>query len=118
MKGNFGVKKVKAPSTNPKNAPLCVLPQTKKTSSALSESEVHWYFYVPKRERERGRGVESERRETEREGRDREIGRVRARKGKERDKSVGDYISKPPSQSEKIRKLYCTVLYRKERYSM
>jgi hypothetical protein len=39
-------------------SPLYVFPQTKKLSHALSESEVHWYFYVPERERERGREKE------------------------------------------------------------
>jgi hypothetical protein len=38
-----------------------------KLSPALSESEVHWYFYVPKRERERERGGGEREKETARE---------------------------------------------------
>jgi hypothetical protein len=61
------VKKVKAPSKNPKK---CFTPQ--KKSPGLSKSEVRRYFYVPEREKERGRE------------RDRE------------NKSAGDFTSKPP----------------------
>jgi hypothetical protein len=50
----------------PRNAPLYVLPQTKKNISRAFQPEVHWYFYVPKRERARARAK----------------GRARARAGK------------------------------------
>ncbi len=55
-KDNLGVKKVPAPSKNPKKkTPLYVFHQTKKLFPGLSKSEVHWYFYVPKREKTKER---------------------------------------------------------------
>jgi hypothetical protein len=49
---NFGVKKVSVPSKNPKKCPIiCFAPDEKNTIPALSELEVHKYFYVPKRDR-------------------------------------------------------------------
>jgi hypothetical protein len=70
-------------------------PRQQKKSSALKESEAHWYFYVPKRERERER--------------------ARKRKGKTKQKTerenkcMGDNISKPPGPECKMLKLYCTI---------
>ncbi len=52
-----------------------ICPDKKNKSPALSESEVHWYFYVPKRERGGERRGERER-EIERE-RERKRERVR-----------------------------------------
>ncbi len=63
---NLGVEKVSAPSKNPRNAPLYVLPQTKKIP-ALLESELHWYFYVPEREGEREGGKRARERGKEKE---------------------------------------------------
>jgi hypothetical protein len=64
-KGNFGVKKVEAPSKNPKKCPTICFAPDKKIISGLSKSEVHWYFYVPKKEkREERRKKREERRET------------------------------------------------------
>ncbi len=69
----------------------------------LSNSEVHWYFYVPKRERERRGERGGERGEREREKREErrekreEKREMRDERASERDnKSAGDYISKPP----------------------
>jgi hypothetical protein len=67
------VKKVSALSKILLNAPLYVLPQTKKLSPALSESEVHWYFYVPIYTR---------------------ASKVRGREREREKKSAGDYIPK------------------------
>ncbi len=66
----LGSKKSRPPQKIPRNAPLYVLPQTKKLLSRTFKirGTVHWYFSVPKRERES---------EQERE-------RARARVGKER----------------------------------
>jgi hypothetical protein len=59
-----GAKRSRPPKKIPRNAPLCFLPQTKKLDHTLSESEVHWYFYVPiytrKREGERGGELDRE----------------------------------------------------------
>ncbi len=47
---NLGVKKVSAPSKNPKKGHIiCFAPE--KKNPGLLKSEVHWYFYVPKSER-------------------------------------------------------------------
>jgi hypothetical protein len=84
-KGNFGVKKVKAPSKNLKKCLLYILPQTKKIISRTFKirGTVHWYFYVPERERERERESKSEKGkgkgESERE-RERERDREREQK--------------------------------------
>jgi hypothetical protein len=40
---------------NPKKWPIICFASDKKESTALSESAVHWYFYVLERERERER---------------------------------------------------------------
>jgi hypothetical protein len=48
----LGSKRSKPSWKTPRNVPLYLMPRTTKVSLALSESKVHWYFYVSKRERE------------------------------------------------------------------
>jgi hypothetical protein len=74
-------------------------PRQQKKSSALKESEAHWYFYVPKRERERERAKEK--------GKDKAKDRERERERE--NKCMGDNISKPPRPECKMLKLYCTI---------
>jgi hypothetical protein len=67
-----GSKSLRPPWKIPQNAPLYVLPWTKKNFPALSES----VFYVPKREREGG----GEREQEQKQKTKREIKRNRKRK--------------------------------------
>jgi hypothetical protein len=55
---NLGVKKVSAPSKNPKKCPILCFAPEKKIIFCTFRTEVHWYFYVLKRERTREGGRE------------------------------------------------------------
>ncbi len=85
----MGPKRSRPPRKIPRNAPLYVLPQTKKIYPGLSKSDVHWFFYVL-RERER---------EGERERESKGESKKQKEKGKEREserekKSARDFLSK------------------------